>query len=84
MNINKLKGKIVEKGMNITQLAFELGINRATLYRKINNEGDTLTIKEANLIVSVLDLTEKEATEIFFTQFVAWYANNRRKIKWIN
>lgn len=71
MNINKLKGKIVEKGMNITGLASEIGINRATLYRKINNDGDTLTIKEANIIVSVLNLTEKEATEIFFNQLVA-------------
>ena len=71
MNVNKLKGKIVENEMNVSSLAKKMGINRATLYRKLNNEGDTLTIKEANMIVDILDLTECEAMEIFFNHIVA-------------
>jgi len=71
MNINKLKGKIVEKGMNISQLAEKMRIDRSTLYRKLNNNGDTLTIKEANAIVEILGLDDKEATSIFFEQTVA-------------
>jgi len=71
LNVNKLKGKMVEKGLNVTMLANELGIDRATLYRKLNNEGATLTIREANRIAEILDLTSKEAVEIFFKGSVA-------------
>ena len=34
VNTNKLKGKIVECGMNISELAELIGIDKATLYRK--------------------------------------------------
>ncbi len=71
ININKLKGKIVERGMNISILANEIGIDRSTLYRKIKNNGDDISIKEANLIVKVLNLTIDEANAIFFNQIVA-------------
>jgi len=69
VNVNKLKGKIVEKGMNIGQLADKIYIDRSTLYRKINN--NSLTIKEVNLICEALELTYKEAMSIFFNQVVA-------------
>lgn len=71
VNINKLKGKIVEKGMNISKLATKIDIDKSTLYRKIKNNGDDISIKEANLIVEALDLTIDEANAIFFNQFVA-------------
>lgn len=71
MNVNKLKGKIVENEMNITTLAKRMGVDRATLYRKINQDGETFTIKEVNLIVKILNLTTEEAMEIFFKDFVA-------------
>ncbi len=66
MNVNKLKGKIVENEMNITTLAKRMGVDRATLYRKINRDGETFTIKEVNLIVKILNLTTEETMEIFF------------------
>lgn len=71
MNVNKLKGKIVEKQYTISKLADELGINRSTFYRKINKNGDTLTIKEVNMICKILELTNEEAIEIFFNKKVA-------------
>lgn len=71
VNLNKLKGRIIEKGLNITELAEKIGIDRSTLYRKFQNKGDTISIKEANLMVKVLDLTIDEANEIFFNNFVA-------------
>lgn len=71
VNINKLKGKIVEKGTNITQLAKIINVDASTLYRKLSNNGATLTIREADLIVKFLDLTVDEANAIFFSQFVA-------------
>ncbi|MGJ0847473.1 helix-turn-helix domain-containing protein [Tissierella praeacuta] len=71
VNINKLKGKIVEKGLTIEKLAEKIGVDKSTLYRKIGNEGEAFTIKEANLICEILELNGKEATEIFFSQIVA-------------
>jgi transcriptional regulator with XRE-family HTH domain len=71
VNINKLKGKIVENGLTIEKLADNIGIDRSTLYRKINNKGETFTIKEADLILNALNLTAEEAKAIFFSQLVA-------------
>lgn len=71
VNIMKLKGKIVENGMNVGQLADKMGIDRATLYRRLNNDGATFTIKEANQIYQLLGLTRDEAMAIFFKDYVA-------------
>ncbi|WP_277680354.1 helix-turn-helix domain-containing protein [Gracilibacillus dipsosauri] len=71
VNIMKLKGKIVERGMNVGQLAEKMGIDRATLYRRINNNGDSFTIREANQICEILDLSKEEAIAIFFKNEVA-------------
>ena len=68
VNINMLKGKIVERGMNVTKLASEIGIDRSSLYREINENGKTITIEEAENIKNVLQLTADEATSIFFAE----------------
>ena len=64
MNINKLKGIIVENGLNVEQLAGAIGIDRATLYRKLN-EFEKITIGEAIKIKGVLQLNDEDACEIF-------------------
>jgi len=71
VNINKLRGKIVEKELTIERLAERIGVDRSTLYRRIDNNGDGFTIKEVDLICRVLELTGREANEIFFSQYVA-------------
>jgi DNA-binding phage protein len=77
-NINKLRGKIVEKGINVSELAKTLGINKSTLYRKLKNNGEDISIKEANLIIKELNLTIEEVNAIFFSQFVAYNAKKMR------
>lgn len=74
-NINKLRGKIVENGLTIEQLATEIGVDRSTMYRKMNSNGDNFSVKEACLIVEVLKLSKNEAVAIFFDQNVARNAN---------
>lgn len=64
MNINKLKAKIVENGMNVETLAERIGVDRSSLYRKLNNF-EKITIGEAKKISNVLELTPDEATNIF-------------------
>lgn len=71
VNINKLKGKIVENGLTVTVLAEKIGLDRATLYRKISNNGDTMLIKDANAICVALNLSVDDAVAIFFSQYVA-------------
>lgn len=71
VNVNKLKGKIVECNMSVTELASKLDIDKATMYRKLNMNGETITIKEADLIAKELDLTLNEVNAIFFSQYVA-------------
>ena len=66
MNINKLKGKIVEKEMNVETLAAKIGLDRSSLYRKLNN-GEKITIGEANKIKTALDLSNEDACEIFLS-----------------
>lgn len=71
VNINKLRGKMVECGITVEELAKLMGIDRATLYRRFNSEGKELSIKEVDSIVRILKLSKKDANDIFFSQFVA-------------
>lgn len=66
MNINKLKGKIVENEMNVEALASKIGVDRSSLYRKLNNV-ERITIGEAVKMKDVLSLTNEEAIEIFLS-----------------
>jgi predicted transcriptional regulator len=70
MNIKKLKAKIVEKGMNVETLADRIGIDRSSLYRKLNNF-EKITIGEASKMKDALEMSEAEATDIFFSSTVA-------------
>ena len=65
MNIQKLKGKIVEKGFNVEALAAEIGVDKSTLYRKLN-ASEKFTIGDANKIRTILDMSNDEASDIFF------------------
>ena len=64
MNVNKLKGKIVEREMNVESLADVIGINRSSLYRKLNN-AEKITIGEALKMKEALEMSDQEACEIF-------------------
>ena len=64
MDLNKLKGKIVEKGWNVEKLAEHIGVDRSSMYRKLNNF-EKITIGEAKKIASALELSNEDATYIF-------------------
>lgn len=71
VNVNKLKAKLVEVGMNVEELSEKIGMDRATFYRRLSSNGDTFSIKEADSIINELGLTKEEVNAIFFSQFVA-------------
>ena len=64
MDSNKLKGKIIEKGWNVEKLAEHIGVDRATMYRKLNNF-EKITIGEAMKIKEALNLSNEDASSIF-------------------
>lgn len=64
MNMQKLKGLIVERETTQENVAHEIGIDRSTFYRKMKN--DSFTIREAKMIARVIPLSKDEAIEIFF------------------
>lgn len=64
VNVNKLKGLIVEKETTQEALAKEAGICRATFYRRMDNP-ETFKIGEIQSIVSSLGMTNQQAIEIF-------------------
>lgn len=64
MNVNKLKGKIVEKEMNVETLAVLIGVDRSSLYRKLN-DAEKITIGEAAKMKDALEMSDSEAYDIF-------------------
>ena len=71
VDINKLKGKIVEKGYSVATLAERLPFSSSTFYRKLEENGTTISIGEADAIATLLDLNYSEIMDIFFAQIVA-------------
>lgn len=69
LDVSRLKSKIVEKNTSIKELSRKIGINHTTFYRKLKS--NSFSIEEADKIAAALSLTNKEATAIFFSQFVA-------------
>ena len=71
VNVNKLKAKMVENEINVDEISDMIGIDRATFYRRLANNGETFSIKEADMIISALNLTKDEVNSIFFSQIDA-------------
>ena len=69
LDVQKLKGKIVEKGKSVEVVSADLGINPATFYRKMKN--NSFEIREADELMRILSLTNEEASAIFFSNTVA-------------
>lgn len=71
VNVDKIHGRIRELKTNVVEVAGKMGIDKSTLYRKLANNGAGLTVKDAQQLVDILQLTDKEALLIFFAREVA-------------
>lgn len=65
INIEMLKRAIVINNTTLEALAYKLGINRSTLYRKLRKGVAGITLKEAETISRYLHLSRAEAAGIF-------------------
>lgn len=66
ISVNKLKGKIVENGLSVADVAKAIGIGTASLYRKMNGKEETMYVKDAYAIGQLLKLSTDEMNAIFF------------------
>jgi DNA-binding phage protein len=64
----KLQAQMVLKGYNVSQVAEMLGINSATMYRKLGNDGD-FSRTEINQLIDILDI--EDIRGIFFAPSIA-------------
>lgn len=66
MNTRLIREKVKSKGLSLEELANDIGIDRSTLYRKLQDDGETFKVSEMKLLISVLELTPDEVNLIFF------------------
>lgn len=71
VDVNKLRGKIVERGYSISSLSKEIGLEKTTFYRRLSDSGCSFTIGEIDRIAECLHLSEAEAVSIFFNSDVS-------------
>lgn len=69
MNVNKLKAKCTEKGINIDTLSKGVDIGRSSFYRRMKK--NAFSVEEAKKIAKYLGLKQQDVTDIFFEDVVA-------------
>lgn len=69
-NERKFKAKLVEAGLTVEKLAEIIGINQATLYRKIAGKSEFTRI-EMQVIQKALHLSREDLCSIFFAEALA-------------
>lgn len=71
VNIRKLRAAMVERDISVLQLSSAMNIDKSTLYRRFSDNGESITLAEANAIKAILGLSVQEAHDIFFADEVA-------------
>ena len=66
VNVPMLKKTIVNKNTTLEAVAYNLGIDRSTLYRKLKNGSSGITLSDAQRISRYLDLAPEESLLIFW------------------
>lgn len=68
VNVNKLKGVIVEKGLTQSKMAKKMGISDRTFYNKMRRK--VFNSDEIVEMASILSIDKKDVIAIFFDQNV--------------
>jgi transcriptional regulator with XRE-family HTH domain len=64
-NRQKFRASVIEAGLSMDDVARYLGINTATLYRKLNGSSEFTRI-EIQVLQKILSLDMSKTAEIFF------------------
>ena len=71
VNVEKLRAAMEAGGVSIEDAAAALGVNRATLYRRLQQSGANFTLEEVSNLANLLSLTRAEMEAIFFDSELA-------------
>lgn len=69
INVARLRKKIDERHLTLPEFSRKIGINPSTFYRKMERNGEGMTVGEVHKTVEVLELNESEAINIFLPQY---------------
>ena len=64
-NLEELKKRIDNSGLKLDYISSQMDINRVSLYNKLTGKTEFL-VSEAGTLMDILNLTEHEASSIFF------------------
>lgn len=70
MNLIALRQKMLEKRKSNKDIAYELGISRSAIQRKLSGKTE-FSQGELKILISILDLNKQEAMSIFFDDKVS-------------
>ena len=70
MNLIELRQKMIEKNKSNKELAFELGISRSAMQRKLSGKTQ-FSQSELKVLISILQLSKAEILYIFFDDKVS-------------
>ncbi len=65
INISRLKETVILKNTTMESLAYDMGVDRSTLYRKLKKGSSGITLRDAMNIAKSLNLSEAETDSIF-------------------
>ena len=65
INVNELKAECVRNGLTLENLAARIGVNPATLHRKVSGETE-FRLNELQIIKLTLKLDNRKFLAIFF------------------
>ena len=68
VNIDMLKGKIVENGFTQEKIASMVGMDRSTFSRKMKSSALDFSVEEMHKLCAILTLSNEEAVQIFLAQ----------------
>ena len=71
MDTQRMKRFMKDHDLKSKDMAAAAGINEATWFRKMNRDGDTITVREMNLIIDAFNIPKSEAAAIFFSEKLA-------------
>lgn len=71
VNVTRLREVLAEQQITYDDVARSLGVDRATFYRRLAQQGAKFTVEEVGKLAEMLKLTPQEMQDIFFDRELA-------------